>query len=98
HRALHSFPTRRSSDLDGEVTGMGEVRGNQVQVPAPEIRASVPERGADALAHGIAAGREWARKASQRTMDWIEGHPGEALLVAVGDRKSTRLNSSHRTI
>jgi len=63
---------------------MGEVRGNQVQVPAPEIRASVPERGADALAHGIAAGREWARKASQRTMDWIEGHPGEALLVAVG--------------
>ena len=63
---------------------MGEVRGNQVQVPAPAIRASVPERGADALAHGIAAGREWARKASQRAMDWIEGHPGEALLVAVG--------------
>ena len=63
---------------------MGEVRGNQVQAAAPEIRASIPERGADALAHGIAAGREWARKASQRTMDWIEGHPGEALLVAVG--------------
>ena len=63
---------------------MGEVRGNQVQMPAPEIRASIPERGVEALAQGIAAGREWARKASQQTMDWIEGHPGEALLAAVG--------------
>ena len=63
---------------------MGEVRGNQVQAAAPEIRASIPERGVDAFAQGVAAGREWARKASQRTMDWIEGHPGEALLIAVG--------------
>ena len=63
---------------------MGEVRGNQVQVPAPEIRGSVPERGLEAFGQGIAAGREWARKTTQRTMDWIEGHPGEALLIAVG--------------
>jgi ElaB/YqjD/DUF883 family membrane-anchored ribosome-binding protein len=63
---------------------MGEVRGNQVQVPAPEIRASVPERGIEAFGEGLAAGREWARKATQRTLDWIEGHPGQALLIAVG--------------
>ena len=63
---------------------MGEVRGNQVQVPAPEIRATIPERGMEAFEQGLAAGREWARKATQRTLDWIEGHPGEALLVAVG--------------
>ncbi|MFL5311321.1 MAG: hypothetical protein ACJ79H_12795 [Myxococcales bacterium] len=63
---------------------MGEVRGNQVQVPAPEIRSSIPERGVAAFEQGLAAGREWARKASQRTMDWIEGHPGEALLIALG--------------
>jgi ElaB/YqjD/DUF883 family membrane-anchored ribosome-binding protein len=63
---------------------MGEVRGNQVQVPAPEIRATVPERGMEAFEQGLAAGREWARKATQRTMDWIEGHPGEALLIAIG--------------
>ena len=63
---------------------MGEVRGNQVQVPAPEIRASVPQRGMEAFGQGIAAGREWARKATQRTLDWIEGHPGQALLMAAG--------------
>ena len=50
----------------------------------PEIRGSVPERGLEAFGQGIAAGREWARKTTQRTMDWIEGHPGEALLIAVG--------------
>jgi len=63
---------------------MGEVRGNQVQMPAPQIRATVPERGMEAFEQGLAAGREWARKATQRTMDWIEGHPGEALLIAIG--------------
>jgi len=66
------------------VTGMGEVRGNQVQVPAPEIRDSVSERGIHAFGEGVAAGREWARRATQRTLDWIEGHPGQALLIAVG--------------
>ena len=63
---------------------MGEVRGNQVQVPAPEIRSSIPERGIEAFEEGLAAGREWMRKSTQRTLDWIEGHPGEALLIAIG--------------
>ncbi len=63
---------------------MGEVRGNQVQVPAPQFRAGVPRRGREAFGQGIAAGREWARKATQRSLDWIEGHPGQALLIAVG--------------
>jgi hypothetical protein len=60
---------------------MAEVRGNQVQVPAPDIGASVPKR---TFGQGVAAGREWARKATQRTLNWIEGHPGQALLIAVG--------------
>jgi len=63
---------------------MAEVRGNQVQVPAPEIRSSVPERGVEAFEEGLAAGREWMRRSTQRTLDWIEGHPGQALLIAVG--------------
>ncbi|HKC61524.1 MAG TPA: hypothetical protein VKB92_15670 [Myxococcales bacterium] len=63
---------------------MGEVRGNQVQVPAPQLRAGVPRRGMEAFGQGIAAGREWARRATQRSLDWIEGHPGQALLIAVG--------------
>ena len=63
---------------------MAEVRGNQVQVPAAEIRASVPSRGAEALQRGVAAGREWTRRATQLTLDWIEDHPGQALLIALG--------------
>ena len=63
---------------------MGEVRGNQVQAPAEEIRAKLPQRGVAAFEQGVAAGREWARKATQRTLDWIEGHPGQALLIAAG--------------
>ncbi|HYR21033.1 MAG TPA: hypothetical protein VEQ15_16160 [Myxococcales bacterium] len=63
---------------------MGEVRGSQVQVPAPEIRAGVPDRTMVSFGEGLAAGREWARKATQRTLDWIEGHPGQALLIALG--------------
>jgi len=63
---------------------MAEVRGNQVQVPAPGIGESVPGPGVEAFSSGVAAGREWARKATQRTLDWIEGHPGRALLIAAG--------------
>jgi ElaB/YqjD/DUF883 family membrane-anchored ribosome-binding protein len=63
---------------------MGEVRGNQVQLAAPAIRTSVPRRGMEAFGQGIAAGREWARKATQRTLDWVEGHPVQALLIAAG--------------
>ncbi len=62
---------------------MGEVRGSQVQLPADAIRA-VPDRGAAAFQQGMAAGREWARKATQRTLDWIEEHPGGSLLMALG--------------
>jgi hypothetical protein len=63
---------------------MGEVRGNQVQLPAGGLRSEVPHRPAEALGRGIAAGREWTRKATQLTLDWVEDHPGSALLIAVG--------------
>jgi hypothetical protein len=70
--------------MDGEVMDMGEVRGNQVQLPAAEVRAGPPPRRTEALGRGLAAGREWTRWATQRTLDWIEGHPGPALLIALG--------------
>lgn len=62
---------------------MGEVRGNQVQLPAAELRAKASRRGAEALERGVAAGREWTRRATQRTLDWVEGHPGQAVLIAL---------------
>jgi hypothetical protein len=59
---------------------MGEVRGNPVQVPGI---GAFPRR-TEALGRGIAAGREWARRGTQLTLDWIEDHPGQALLIALG--------------
>jgi len=63
---------------------MAEVRGNQPQVPLDEIRAAPGAADMAAFQQGLAAGREWARKASQRTLAWIEENPGQALLIALG--------------
>jgi ElaB/YqjD/DUF883 family membrane-anchored ribosome-binding protein len=52
-------------------------------MPAGELRASASRRGAEALERGVAAGREWTRRATQRTLNWVEGHPGQALLIAL---------------
>src|SRR5699024_12030950 len=87
-RALHSFPTRRSSDLIGG-PHRGRVlatAGIQMAVDAGERiscvvwnhRWRVHEYCASAL-HGIAVGRV-------------------RYVVFRGDRKSTRLNSSHVSI
>src|SRR5437764_11795265 len=60
HRALHSFPTRRSSDLGG---------------------------GARTRSHSL-----------ERCRDAGGAEQGRHRVHAVRDRKSTRLNSSHRCI
>src|SRR5207302_4648252 len=82
HHVLHSFPTRRSSDLphDGEDHEGAEHEGEDDAVPGPhrEDEGAPRER---LLRHG--ADR-------RRTPDRPHG---EAPLPE--DRKSTRLNSSH---
>src|SRR5437867_7094444 len=72
HRYLHSFPTRRSSDLDARAIFQS---------------ASYPR--------SISA---WARDGSSpRTFSrWTREAGSDSPLIR--DRKSTRLNSSHRTI
>src|SRR5437762_10689393 len=73
HRDLHSFPTRRSSDLEGQAAAILAV--------------------AQATAEGI-------RKVAD-TIRMPGGFEAVQLRVAeqyIGDRKSTRLNSSHRCI
>src|SRR5207248_11190870 len=84
-RPIHSFPTRRSSDL-AVITG----------VPAETIRD---------LARQMAATRTMltASWSLQRADHGEQPYWALVLLAAVGalqrpDRKSTRLNSSHRTI
>src|SRR5690606_41884140 len=91
HLLLLSFPTRRSSDLPRRAAGLraGEPRA----LHAHHALDAVARRGVRALAgHGDRLGGV-ARRGSRR------GAPHLALEAAArpagGDRKSTRLNSSH---
>src|SRR5206468_5168664 len=81
--ALHSFPTRRSSDLMAQPRGGGTVRGDHAR--------GAGTRGRGDPRAGAAAGRR--RGGAVRAAGGI----GEARLPAE-DRKSTRLNSSHDQI
>src|SRR5207248_11165487 len=96
-RYLHSFPTRRSSDL-------GSTRRQPIQKGFEQWL-----RNGTALAVGFSPARDCvdqaARTRRERRADlpislrlcafvsWLRHH-----VRTVRDRKSTRLNSSHRTI
>src|SRR5207248_8583675 len=83
HRDLHSFPTRRSSDLIfRSVCAEADV----------SVRAAADRRG---VRSGFApAGRLSHFAAHLRGSHLLPNRTGRARQ----DRKSTRLNSSHRTI
>src|SRR5207248_10911259 len=95
HRPLHSFPTRRSSDLtphcakssvnDPFTTGIERF---SVYTDPVETFAGRPPIVTGAVPVPLRAA------ITQRSV------PAPARLIAsvAGDRKSTRLNSSHRTI
>src|SRR5436190_11158104 len=76
YRALHSFPTRRSSDLGRDAATELERSRYAVRGQGPLDRRQEPRL----------CGVE------------IETRHGSVLLAQVGDRKSTRLNSSHTVI
>src|SRR5699024_12253532 len=82
-RHLHSFPTRRSSDLDmlAAVTDYG-VTGRAVQDGTLNVTAINP-RDFTTDRHGTVDDRPFG------------GGPGMVMKI---DRKSTRLNSSHVSI
>src|SRR5438128_8828890 len=84
HRDLHSFPTRRSSDL-------GEEHVLQ-HVDAEEVDREYLERGYERGEERRDSEEEDAR-APRRPAPPL--HPPHAARV---DRKSTRLNSSHGSI
>src|SRR5207249_6657843 len=89
HRPLHSFPTRRSSDLAvtaAVALGVGQAEPAQVGQLAPEVRRvaafillQTPDEGGRAV-----VAEEIARLGLDLALDL--------------DRKSTRLNSSHVSI
>src|SRR5690606_41489695 len=72
HRPLHSFPTRRSSDLAGQIAIMH---------------------------HDLVEKKGWiSEKRFLHALNYcmlLPGPEAQQLAIYIGDRKSTRLNSSH---
>src|SRR5207249_9605906 len=86
HRPLHSFPTRRSSDL-AVAAGKREVE---------QLAGDIVDR---ELRRGPAVRIRLVRHRNDGVVseaEWPFGH--EKALDRVADRKSTRLNSSHVSI
>src|SRR5439155_22771955 len=84
-RALHSFPTRRSSDLvQNNPTTLGDPDGHDIW---------------DVIKGAINAGvSDFAGGAGRYDEGNGDNHTGQAIGDADSDRKSTRLNSSHVAI
>src|SRR5690554_7036838 len=84
HQDLHSFPTRRSSDLPEEIASIG-ARGVLTHWKA-EIKQGIGIKRAERL-----------YAAAMVSIGLTEGLPAARIELAVllEDRKSTRLNSSH---
>src|SRR5207249_10443273 len=96
HRALPSFPTRRSSDLDAPLfVGARVVAGGDddvVQTPVGED--DLFERAPHGCAIGdVGAQADHLTRAGDASPGHTDAHPHLLL-----DRKSTRLNSSHVSI
>src|SRR5439155_26645085 len=87
HLDLHSFPTRRSSDLP-EVRGMPSLAHYMAQYDHEHESAS------NKLLHAIGIPMIFAGIILVLFLKWIWG----TALFLGGDRKSTRLNSSHVAI
>src|SRR5690606_39988525 len=86
HRALRSFPTRRSSDLDVPAVAIGVGgRVGECQLAELACNADLRRPGADRLPDDRVAGVVLFRAISQ---DFAQS-------AGFVDRKSTRLNSSH---
>src|SRR5690606_42005474 len=82
HRHLHSFPTRRSSDLLIAIGARLLLAVWNITPGAPTRRYKRRPRKENAREHGI-----HIRHAVHHALQAHVAHPG--------DRKSTRLNSSH---
>src|SRR5207249_11296295 len=94
--ALHSFPTRRSSDLSMVVCAFVP----SMVAAALRKENRLVERQRDELEQSYLATIAALAAALDAKDRHTEAHSREtaALARAVGDRKSTRLNSSHVSI
>src|SRR5207244_12207521 len=92
HRALRSFPTRRSSDLTLRSAAL-DPRGREL-LAAGMVTEELESTGFDAF-EGM---RIPARRASRPRPKGSEATPTKQEKERLQDRKSTRLNSSHQII
>src|SRR5689334_24526640 len=90
HTSQHSFPTRRSSDLGNAPERAWDADPPDLVInlrraprPEPEGQTEVVTREGRPTRHNV---------------DIDLDHSPEQVLLAVQDRKSTRLNSSHSSI
>src|SRR5205085_9629429 len=92
--SLHSFPTRRSSDLSGSFLELDA--GESIGVGTVGADAEAVEEGASDQMRRIAAHRAYAEIDAR-----LAKNHRPKLRMGIGDvqdRKSTRLNSSHSQI
>src|SRR5699024_11578686 len=91
HRDIHSFPTRRSSDLEAAE------RLKQTKQEAQQIIEDAKSAGAKQERAIIEAAYKEAERIKQSAQEEIEREKEKAInaLQDKVDRKSTRLNSSH---
>src|SRR5207248_10877655 len=92
HRHLHSFPTRRSSDLSkcSHESAIG-IADQQFWLPAADLKRIAVKETAIVVVKAESVARSQWNGAIGLTQE-------EQISVLDEDRKSTRLNSSHRTI
>src|SRR5206468_11109420 len=88
HRDLHSFPTRRSSDLRHDPRERRRISGARA-VGRAQVRED-PQR------QGVSAGPEKVIRDQIRALTAYHVQSAEGMVKL--DRKSTRLNSSHDQI
>src|SRR5260221_725865 len=98
HRDLHSFPTRRSSDLslDRNLRLAGLYGWPKITRDWSAVGVGCPASGCLATCPGERCSPGWPRNCGRR--DIFRGQPGLHLSPGQVDRKSTCLNSSHTEI
>src|SRR5207248_10377321 len=91
---VHSFPTRRSSDLTWQSQGGDHIGNRGVGILGDALFFETPD--CHLVSLDLKDGKERWR---QTICDLNQYYFGTAAPIVVKkDRKSTRLNSSHRTI
>src|SRR5215211_2564735 len=77
HRDLHSFPTRRSSDLDLRAQDLRVEREVARDVPARHVQELEPVE--DDVAHGCKGCTVLHSRGYSRAIQTSTGHPGQCM-------------------